>query len=213
MWGAKMRTLALFLAGVFTFAFSSAQAATIYATQVIDFYDSGAGPLAGPYGGDTTGPKSVPPSYAADGYAGTFVSLPTGSYMTLGFVTGYIINGPGNDIYIEEPGDGLEVADVYISSNFGLTFVFLGKAYGNTLTALDLDTIGYTGHVNAVKIVGLDAGGASPGFDLAFVSGFEGSSVATPLPATLPMFVPGMGTLGLLRWRRKRKHAGAITIA
>ncbi len=34
----------------------------------------------------------------------------------------------------------------------------------------------------------------------------NGSS-ATPLPATLPLFASGLGALGLLRWRRKRKVA------
>jgi hypothetical protein len=28
---------------------------------------------------------------------------------------------------------------------------------------------------------------------------------ATPLPATLPLFATGLGALGLLGWRRKRK--------
>jgi hypothetical protein len=39
--------------------------------------------------------------------------------------------------------------------------------------------------------------GAS-GFDLTFTS-------ATPLPAALPLFATGLGGLGLLGWRRKRK--------
>jgi len=29
----------------------------------------------------------------------------------------------------------------------------------------------------------------------------------TPLPATLPLFATGLGALGLLGWRRKRKQA------
>jgi hypothetical protein len=33
---------------------------------------------------------------------------------------------------------------------------------------------------------------------------------ATPVPAALPMFVSGLGALGLLGWRRKRKNAAAI---
>jgi len=33
------------------------------------------------------------------------------------------------------------------------------------------------------------------------------SSVATPLPAALPLFASGLGALGLLGWRRKRKSA------
>ena len=34
---------------------------------------------------------------------------------------------------------------------------------------------------------------------------------ATPLPAALPLFATGLGALGLLGWRRKRKNAAAIT--
>ena len=30
---------------------------------------------------------------------------------------------------------------------------------------------------------------------------------ATPLPAALPLFAGGLGALGLLGWRRKRKQA------
>jgi hypothetical protein len=30
--------------------------------------------------------------------------------------------------------------------------------------------------------------------------------IATPLPGALPLFATGLGTLGLLGWRRKRKQ-------
>jgi hypothetical protein len=33
----------------------------------------------------------------------------------------------------------------------------------------------------------------------------ETSTTATPLPAALPLFATGLGALGLLGWRRKRK--------
>jgi hypothetical protein len=33
---------------------------------------------------------------------------------------------------------------------------------------------------------------------------------ATPLPAALPLFVSGLGTLGLLGWRRKRKSRASL---
>ena len=36
-----------------------------------------------------------------------------------------------------------------------------------------------------------------------------GTSVATPLPAALPLFASGLGALGLLGWRRKRKAQAA----
>ena len=37
--------------------------------------------------------------------------------------------------------------------------------------------------------------------------------VATPLPAALPLFATGLGALGLLGWRRKRKAATALATA
>jgi hypothetical protein len=33
------------------------------------------------------------------------------------------------------------------------------------------------------------------------------SSSATPLPAALPLFASGLGVLGVLGWRRKKKAA------
>jgi len=36
---------------------------------------------------------------------------------------------------------------------------------------------------------------------------------ATPLPAALPLFASGLGAMGLLGWRRKRKSAAAIAAA
>ena len=37
------------------------------------------------------------------------------------------------------------------------------------------------------------------------------SPAATPLPATLPLFATGLGALGLLGWRRKRKLHAALS--
>jgi hypothetical protein len=37
------------------------------------------------------------------------------------------------------------------------------------------------------------------------------ASATTPLPAALPLFAAGLGGMGLLGWRRKRKFAAAIT--
>ena len=38
-----------------------------------------------------------------------------------------------------------------------------------------------------------------------------GEPLTTPIPAALPLFATGLGGLGLLGWRRKRKNAAAIT--
>jgi hypothetical protein len=51
---------------------------------------------------------------------------------------------------------------------------------------------------NAVSDLGGSLGGS-----LGFV--LSGDAQTTPLPATLPLFASGLGALGLLGWRRKRK--------
>ena len=43
---------------------------------------------------------------------------------------------------------------------------------------------------------------------ITFPPGGQGGE--TPLPAALPLFATGLGALGLLGWRRKRKAAAAL---
>jgi hypothetical protein len=50
--------------------------------------------------------------------------------------------------------------------------------------------------------------GLSP-VNLSNITGLDGPTTATPLPAALPLFAGGLGALGLLGWRRKRKAAAA----
>jgi hypothetical protein len=42
-------------------------------------------------------------------------------------------------------------------------------------------------------------------FTLVFSDGIDNGPTNTPVPAALPLFVTGLGGLGLLGWRRKRK--------
>jgi hypothetical protein len=65
---------------------------------------------------------------------------------------------------------------------------------------------------------GIVASLAKPGGNTA---NFEGSNSivgsflvqsATPLPAALPLFATGLGALGLLGWRRKKKEAAPVTV-
>ena len=56
----------------------------------------------------------------------------------------------------------------------------------------------------------LDGGWGANGFQELVVSAFNfSSSSETPLPAALPLFTSGLGALGLLAWRRKRKATAA----
>jgi len=57
--------------------------------------------------------------------------------------------------------------------------------------------------------IGTDIVGGTT-FDMAF--SLNGESVV-PLPAALPLFATGLGALGLLGWRRKRKSAAATSAA
>ena len=52
--------------------------------------------------------------------------------------------------------------------------------------------------------------GTTTGFP---VLGPPGHMGATPLPAALPLFATGLGAMGLLGWRRKRKNAAVSAVA
>lgn len=106
-----------------------------------------------------------------------FVSLPTGSYITMEFTNNKIIDHPNqNDIFVTENGCNNELAEIFVS-NDGKKFTRLGIVDDCNLNSLDLATIGYKDPVRFVKVVGLDLKGGSPGFDLINVKGLPGSSV------------------------------------
>ena len=60
---------------------------------------------------------------------------------------------------------------------------------------------------------GWDNTGVTPAPNLGFNAGDPGSwsgpVTVTPLPAALPLFATGLGGLGLLGWRKKRKAQAA----
>ena len=63
---------------------------------------------------------------------------------------------------------------------------------------------------NAICGPGAPACGTGWGGSLDITYNFDPSTPAeTPLPAALPLFATGLGALGLLGWRRKRKAAAA----
>ncbi len=159
-----------------------------YADVVLDYFDSGAGPLPGPYGIDALGNNSVPvtPSIILGSNTSGALSLPTGSFVTVGFTDALILDQPGNDIFVLERDFVTEQAEVYVSSDYnpafplinldpfnGANLVLLGTANAGTTSSFDLASIGFTSPVEAVRIVGLDTGGASPGFDVVNVQALQ----------------------------------------
>lgn len=159
-----------------------------FADIILSYFDSGAGLFRGPNGAiDTNGnggqdpgePEFGPVSLdlilgGEVGSSLSYVSFPTNSSVTVGFVNETVVDRPGDDIAISEIGDAGERADVFVSSNLA-DFTFLGTAVGGDTTSFDLGSIGFTEPVKAVKILGLDNGGDSPGFDLVNVQALPGS--------------------------------------
>lgn len=70
----------------------------------------------------------------------------------------------------------------------------------------------YSGLTGDFKIVYVEANGLPADLEVGVNDVLEGpgTSVATPLPAGLPLFATGLGALGLLGWRRKRKDSAAF---
>ena len=204
-----MRRAVIAIAFGLSFGMSMPASALVgYADVVVQYSDSGTGPRPGPYGGlgglSGAFPVSVSTSVVlGSDVAGseTFLSLPTGSFITVQFTDEVVINGPGNDIFIQEIGASGEDANVFVSSD-GVAFTFLGLAQDDVTTAFDLGSISFTGSVSFVKIVGLDNGGASPGFDVVNVQGLPGSIQVVPLPGALGLLVVGFAGLALSRARR-----------
>lgn len=172
-----------------------------FADIVLDYFNSNAGPYSEAYGfydpdgsggGEDVigvfGQQAIDTVRGADpDPAVDALSLPTGSYVTVGFTQGYITDGPGNDIFIRESGAAGDQADVYVSSLSNPTaadFIYLGHATDETITSFDLAAIGFTQPVRSVKIVGLDNNGGSPGFDVASVQALQVQTAAGGLILT-----------------------------
>ncbi|MFK8029612.1 MAG: thrombospondin type 3 repeat-containing protein [Gammaproteobacteria bacterium] len=160
---------------------NSTQNIALYAETILEYVDSGAGPIPGPYGGTGLGsPVTVPIEVAIGPEPGPvgpndYLSLPEGSFIVLGFVTGQIVDGLGPDFVVSEVGSANEEAEISVSSN-GIDFVSLGIASASTTTNFDLNGTGIVEPVRAIKVMGLDSFGNSPGFDLVGI-GVYGQSV------------------------------------
>lgn len=75
--------------------------------------------------------------------------------------------------------------------------------------SVPLDTLlGIPGGIDALLSSSIQAGALDPNHDLLPNDFITGAVVnQTPLPAALPLFATGLGALGLLGWRRKKKAA------
>ncbi len=200
----SIMTLSFIILTLYISYASRADAAPLigYADTVLDYLDSGEGPIAGPYGGTFPGvyPEAVPLDVILGDDPGTsvdFLSLPKNSFVTVGFTDETIFDGSGNDIFIRETGGNGERADVFVSSDL-TAYTYLGTAVDNKTTSFDLGAIGYKDPVVSIKIVGLDNFGGSPGFDVVNVQGLPGSIhpiTAVPEPRSMLFLLTGIPLL------------------
>ncbi len=155
------------------------QAQSEFADVLVDSNYSGSNPDWDEfYGGEVNGgcdEVATDPSVVL-GDNDFFVSLPTGSSITVQFVDNCLVDAPGQtDLFLEEVGASSELADVWVSDD-GIDFTYFGMIDGGVVNELDLADINYDSFVKYVRIEGLDAGGCVPGFDIVRIYGLPGSN-------------------------------------
>ncbi|EAY26660.1 hypothetical protein [Microscilla marina] len=184
-------TISLFIS-LFSLAMpTQAQEERAYADVILDAYYSHANPKYNQfYGGDGDRYPLFMDPRGVLGHNTKFVSLPKGSYIIVGFTDNTIIDAPNqDDLFIEEVGRAGDQAAVWVSED-GKKFTYLGRAKDDKVTSFDLADIGFKKPVIAVKIMGLDTRGASPGFDLVSVRAMQGAVGGKPSPRLIPKYVP-----------------------
>ena len=149
-----------------------------FSDVIIDAYYSGANPNHNDFYGNIDHQSAL----VVLGDNNEYLSLPTESYVIVGFTNNTIIDAPDqNDIFIKKEGNSNDRADVYVSSN-NVDFIFLGTAGNAGKSSFDLSSISFKKPVTAVKIVGLDN---SPGFNLVSVRAIEGAVGRPPVDLTV----------------------------
>ena len=92
------------------------------------------------------------------------------------------------------------------------TVDYIGRGAPNAVLVVLEGLINGPGFTNAAIFLELNANQVGgPGTSISW-SATESSNLV-PLPAALPLFATGLGVMGLLGWRRKRKAAAALAAA
>jgi hypothetical protein len=153
-------------------------------------------------------------TYSVSGTFGNGATFLPGSVLTINTATGIVSN---SDLLLSagnNPSPANTFTDANLIQNGGSQSPFeWGFADGTDLTMFSgaaTEFEGFSplgGTVGLVTYLGPWPGTFSGGsFDTVLTL----APVATPLPAALPLFASGLGALGLLARRRKRKNAAAL---
>ena len=134
------------------------------------------------------------------GFSGGLISQGTlGGLATLNFDGGGFVTG-------------FNTLDFYIFVRILNDWTNLGTATGDldilgVATGFSAPVVSYDGTYTTISTQNGSYDGANGAQAFLNFALIGGPVSATPLPATLPLFASGLGALGLLGWRRKRKNA------
>lgn len=168
-------------------------------------FSGGTSPGSGVYGGSASGVALSPFALGLASQPATLAEY-------------FVAQGGGGTVTINFKTAQTKLDIVWGSVDFPLNYNIV-TAGGQTITGANIASLDSTitsGNNNvAVQIAGLTSftsvtfsDNNSPAFEFDI-----GEATATPLPAALPLFAAGLGAMGLLGWRRKRKNSAAIAAA
>jgi hypothetical protein len=179
-----------------------------YATGVFG-NDGGSSIARSPYIDNTPFYSDSSPSTSGPGLYYNVISAGGGSS---GSAT-YNLGGATTFTFLWGSPDTYNVVTFWSGANGGGTQLFTTGASGNTFIGSDLGCYATTCGSTSAALVTFTASvaGSIGSVELADTgaAAFEFGTV-TPLPAALPLFATGLGALGLLGWRRKRKNTVAV---
>jgi hypothetical protein len=138
-----------------------------------------------------SGPTGIPTGGASYAGGDEFISVPVGNFNN----SPYQVDPAGLAFTVNGSNQAFDIYYWYGGGETG----FSCKGPGGLITG---------GGPNALCMVGPGLLGGDGAYDpLVELTSFTVTPVsATPLPAALPLFASGLGALGLLGWRRKRKN-------
>jgi hypothetical protein len=197
-----------------TFNWSFSEGGTTYGSGTITATDSGTTGLDSAT--DSPGPETSYEKYTVTGITGYFYNqtgcctVGTTEYVIAGLNTSGGYGTPDNLLFYNTGAGAVDLDGVGFTLSTEAGYSITGLLGDVTCENLTSCFINYEGYSSPSVPSGYFTDGLVGGSDEEFVLSI---TMATPLPAALPLFGTGLGILGLFGWHRKRKIDVAIAAA